>query len=138
MKSASSIFLKINLIIIIIFFVYSCDNNQKFLVSNALFYTDSKPESAIDSIGFLFRKHVIVVTGKEANQLYVYNAMDGELQKTINRENAYPNGVTIVNDELVLITERDMRHVAVFNASMDFLGTFGSDVLRQPYGITNY
>ena len=64
--------------------------------------------------------------------------MDGELQKTINRDNTYPNGVTIVNDELVLVTERDMRHVAVFNASMDFLGTFGSDILRQPYGITNY
>ena len=125
-------------ILIVVSLFFSCENDKKFIVSNALFYTESKLESAIDSIGFLFRKHVIIVTGKDANQLYVYNAMNGELQKTINRENAYPNGVTTVNDELVLITERDMRHVAVFNASMDFIGTFGSEVLRQPYGITNY
>ena len=138
MRFYPTFYFKIVSIFIILFLFSSCENSKKFIVSDALFYTDSKPESAIDSIGFLFRKHVIVVTGKEANQLYVYNAMDGELQKTIDRENAYPNGVTIVNDELVLVTERDMRHVAVFNASMDFLGTFGSDVLRQPYGITNY
>ncbi len=129
---------KIILILIINFLFFSCENDRKFIVSNALFYTDSKPESAIDSIGFLFRKHVIIVTGKEANQVYVYNAMDGELQQTINREDAYPNGITTVNDNLVLITERNMHHVAVFNASMEFIGTFGSDILRDPYGITNY
>tara|TARA_B100001250_G_scaffold71958_1_gene58354 strand:- start:2300 stop:3265 length:966 start_codon:yes stop_codon:yes gene_type:complete len=138
MRFYSTFYLKIVSILIVVSLFFSCENDKKFIVSNALFYTESKLESAIDSIGFLFRKHVIIVTGKDANQLYVYNAMNGELQKTINRENAYPNGVTTVNDELVLITERDMRHVAVFNASMDFIGTFGSEVLRQPYGITNY
>ena len=86
MRFYPNFYLKIVSIFIILFLFSSCENSKKFIVSDALFYTDSKPESAIDSIGFLFRKHVIVVTGKEANQLYVYNAMDGELQKTINRD----------------------------------------------------
>ena len=36
------------------------------------------------------------------------------------------------------MTERDNKQVAVFNSSMDFLGAFGNDELRSPYGITFY
>ncbi len=117
---------------------YSCQYNDKMILSDALFYTDPMPNTGIDSIGFLMRKHVIVVTGKDANQLYVYNAMNGELKQTIERPDAYPNGVNVINDALVLITERDTHQVSVFNTSMEFLGTFGTDILRQPYGITSY
>ena len=81
MRFYSTFYLKIVSILIVVSLFFSCENDKKFIVSNALFYTESKLESAIDSIGFLFRKHVIIVTGKDANQLYVYNAMNGELQK---------------------------------------------------------
>ena len=84
------------------------------------------------------RKHVIVVTVKDKNEIHVYNAMNGEFKKSIKRDNAFPNGVTTINDQFVLVTERDNKQVAVFNSSMDFLGTFGNDELRSPYGITFY
>ncbi len=87
---------------------------------------------------FLMRKHVIIVTVKDKNELHVYNAMNGELKKSIKRENAFPNGITTINDQFVLVTERDNKQVAVFNSSMEYLGSFGNNELRSPYGITFY
>ena len=103
-----------------------------------MFATDPVEDAGMDSIGFLMRKHVIVVTVKDKNEIHVYNAMNGEFKKSIKRDNAFPNGVTTINDQFVLVTERDNKQVAVFNSSMDFLGTFGNDELRSPYGITFY
>ena len=103
-----------------------------------MFVTESVADAGMDSIGFLMRKHVIVVTVKDKNELHVYGAMNGKFKKSIKRENAYPNGITTINDQFVLVTERDNKQVAVFNSSMDFLGTFGNDELRSPYGITFY
>ena len=131
-KTINSIFLFLALIVI-----NNCQSN-KTILSNALFYTSPVEDAGIDSIGFLMRKHVIVVTGKETNRLYVHNAMNGELKQVVERPNSYPNGVNVINDELVLITERDTHQVSVYNTSMEFLGTFGTDILRQPYGITSY
>ena len=68
--------------------------------------------------------------------IHTYNPI--KFKKSIKRENAYPNGITTINDQFVLVTERDNKQVAVFNSSMDFLGTFGNDELRSPYGITFY
>jgi 3-phytase len=103
-----------------------------------MFVTESVMDAGMDSIGFLMRKHVIVVTVKDRNELHVYNAMNGELKNSIKRENAYPNGITTINDQFVLVTERDNQQVAVFNSSMEFLGSFGNNELRSPYGITFY
>ena len=103
-----------------------------------MFVTESLTDAGMDSIGFLMRKHVIVVTVKDKNELHVYGAMNGKFKKSIKRENAYPNGITTINDQFVLVTERDNKQVAVFNSSMDFLGTFGNEELRSPYGITFY
>ena len=64
--------------------------------------------------------------------------MNGELKKSIKRENAFPNGITTINDQFVLVTERDNKQVAVFNSSMEYLGSFGNNELRSPYGITFY
>jgi 3-phytase len=103
-----------------------------------MFVTESLTDAGMDSIGFLMRKHVIIVTVKDKNELHVYNAMNGELKKSIKRENAFPNGITTINDQFVLVTERDNKQVAVFNSSMEFLGSFGNNELRSPYGITFY
>ena len=119
--------------------IFSCNpSHQVNVLDNPMFATDPVEDAGIDSIGFLMRKHVIVVTVKDKNEIHVYNAMNGEFKKSIKRDNAFPNGVTTINDQFVLVTERDNKQVAVFNSSMDFLGTFGNDELRSPYGITFY
>ena len=119
--------------------IFSCNPSHQIIVlDNPMFATEPVEDAGMDSIGFLMRKHVIVVTVKDKNEIHVYNAMNGEFKKSIKRDNAFPNGVTTINDQFVLVTERDNKQVAVFNSSMDFLGTFGNDELRSPYGITFY
>ena len=122
-----------------LFFIIGCNSKPSVItLDNPMFVTESVSDAGMDSIGFLMRKHVIVVTVKDKNELHVYGAMNGKFKKSIKRENAYPNGITTINDQFVLVTERDNKQVAVFNSSMDFLGTFGNDELRSPYGITFY
>ncbi len=119
--------------------IFSCNPSHQIIVlDNPMLATEPVEDAGMDSIGFLMRKHVIVVTVKDKNEIHVYNAMNGEFKKSIKRDNAFPNGVTTINDQFVLVTERDNKQVAVFNSSMDFLGTFGNDELRSPYGITFY
>jgi len=122
-----------------LFFIIGCNSKPNVItLDNPMFVTESVDDAGMDSIGFLMRKHVIVVTVKDKDELHVYGAMNGKFKKSIKRENAYPNGITTINDQFVLVTERDNKQVAVFNSSMDFLGTFGNGELRSPYGITFY
>jgi 3-phytase len=122
-----------------LFFIIGCNSKPNVIILDSpMFVTESVAEAGMDSIGFLMRKHVIVVTVKDKNELHVYGAMNGKFKKSIKREDAYPNGITTINDQFVLVTERDNKQVAVFNSSMEFLGTFGNDELRSPYGITFY
>ena len=122
-----------------LFFIIGCNSKPNVIILDSpMFVTESVADAGIDSIGFLMRKHVIVVTVKDKNELHVYGAMNGKFKKSIKREDAYPNGITTINDQFVLVTERDNKQVAVFNSSMEFLGTFGNDELRSPYGITFY
>tara|TARA_B100000579_G_scaffold300631_1_gene250625 strand:+ start:1544 stop:2494 length:951 start_codon:yes stop_codon:yes gene_type:complete len=125
--------------IILLILIQSCNSKPSIItLENPIFATESVSDAGIDSIGFLMRKHVIVVTVKDKNELHVYDAMNGKFKKSIKRDNAFPNGITTINDQFVLVTERDNKQVAVFNSSMDFLGTFGNSELRSPYGITFY
>ena len=122
-----------------LFFIIGCNSKPNVIILDSpMFVTESVADAGMDSIGFLMRKHVIVVTVKDKNELHVYGAMNGKFKKSIKREDAYPNGITTINDQFVLVTERDNKQVAVFNSSMEFLGTFGNDELRSPYGITFY
>ena len=124
-----------------LFFILTIGCSSKtdvITLKDPMFVTESLTDAGMDSIGFLMRKHVIIVTVKDKNELHVYNAMNGELKKSIKRENAFPNGITTINDQFVLVTERDNKQVAVFNSSMEFLGSFGNNELRSPYGITFY
>jgi len=122
-----------------LFFIIGCNSKPSVIILDSpMFVTESVADAGMDSIGFLMRKHVIVVTVKDKNELHVYGAMNGKFKKSIKRENAYPNGITTINDQFVLVTERDNKQVAVFNSSMEFLGTFGNEELRSPYGITFY
>ena len=126
-------------VFLLLIFTIGCNPKTDVItLKNPMFVTESVMDAGMDSIGFLMRKHVIVVTVKDKNELHVYNAMNGKLKNSIKRENAYPNGITTINDQFVLVTERDNKQVAVFNSSMEFLGTFGNNELRSPYGITFY
>ena len=126
-------------LIFLLFFLIGCNSKPNFItLQSPMFVTESLQDAGMDSIGFLMRKHVIVVTVKDKNELHVYGAMNGKFKKSIKREDAFPNGITTINDQFVLVTERDNKQVAVFNSSMEFLGTFGNDELRSPYGITFY
>ena len=117
----------------------SCEPSKNAItLTNPMFVTESIEDAGIDSIGFLMRKHVIVVTVKDKNEIHLYGAMDGKFKKSISREGAFPNGVIVINDQFVLVTERNNNHVAVFNSSLEFLGSFGSNELRSPYGISFY
>ncbi|MFL2500277.1 MAG: hypothetical protein ACJ0RO_00335 [Candidatus Neomarinimicrobiota bacterium] len=138
MKNFFKSFTNIFVISIALLFISSCQNNDKIILSDPLFSTESIENAGIDSIGFLMRKHVIVVTVKDKNEIHLYGAMDGKFKKSISREGAFPNGITVINDQFVLVTERDNKHVAVFNTSMEFLGSFGENELGSPYGISYY
>ena len=125
--------------LLISIFLISCNPvTNTITLTNAMFYTEPIEDAGIDSIGFLMRKHVIVVTVKDKNEIHLYGAMNGKFKKSISREGAFPNGVTVINDQFVLVTERDNKHVAVFNSSLEFLGSFGTNELRSPYGISFY
>ena len=52
-------------------------------LKNPMFVTEPVMDAGMDSIGFLMRKHVIVVTVKDKNELHVYNAMNGKLKKSL-------------------------------------------------------
>jgi len=102
-----------------------------------MFFSEIIPETELDSIGFLNRKHQIVVTDKKG-KILSYSAMKGELKHFIERPNAYPNGVNIIDDEYILITERDNHQVLVLDSSFNYIGRFGEGDLKYPYGITSY
>lgn len=131
-------YIKTLLFFLALFFIGCNSDSNKITLTNPMFYTEPIEDAGMDSIGFLMRKHVIVVTLKDKNEIHLYNAMNGKFKKSISREGAFPNGVTVINDQFVLVTERDNKHVAVFNTSMEFLGSFGMNELRSPYGITFY
>ena len=56
--------------------IFSCDSSHQIIVlDNPMFATDPVEDAGMDSIGFLMRKHVIVVTVKDKNELHLYNAI---------------------------------------------------------------
>jgi len=131
-------YFKIFLTLVTLQFISCNPKINTIKLNSPMFYTEPIEDAGIDSIGFLMRKHVIVVTVKDKNEIHLYGAMNGKFKKSISREGAFPNGVTVINDQFILVTERDNKHVAVFNSSLEFLGSFGTNELRSPYGISFY
>ena len=68
-----------------LFFIIGCNSKPSVIILDSpMFVTESVADAGMDSIGFLMRKHVIVVTVKDKNELHVYGAMNGEFKKSIN------------------------------------------------------
>ena len=81
-----------------LFFIIGCNSKPNVItLDSPMFVTESVADAGMDSIGFLMRKHVIVVTVKDKNELHVYGAMNGKFKKSIKRENAFPNGIPIMD-----------------------------------------
>lgn len=84
----------------------------------------------------------ILVTGKESNQLELYDGANGELLSFIGRtgsgpgEFLRPNGIAVIGN-IALVVERDNSRVqAIRLPGGESLGWFGEPFLRLPYGIT--
>jgi 3-phytase len=84
----------------------------------------------------------IIATAKSTDKLFVYNAENGEVIKTVSGEGTElgkmdrPNGIWVHND-LCLVVERNNHRVQVFKLpEFEPLGFIGEDKLMKPYGLT--
>jgi len=85
-----------------LFFIIGCNSKPNVItLDNPMFVTESVADAGMDSIGFLMRKHVIVVTVKDKNELHVYSAINGMFKKSIKRENEFTNGINTINEQFV-------------------------------------
>ncbi|MGM0669706.1 MAG: phytase [Gemmatimonadota bacterium] len=86
----------------------------------------------------------VVATAKGTHELWVYDAVTGEILRRVGSpgaalgEFARPNGIYITGD-LVLVVERDNHRIQVMHLpGFRSLGAFGEDVLQQPYGVAAF
>ena len=53
--------------------ILSCSpKRESILLENPMFATEPVENAGLDSIGFLMRKHVIIVTVKEKNEIHLF------------------------------------------------------------------
>ena len=86
----------------------------------------------------------ILATMKETDGLMIYDAVTGEVIKTVGKsgtgqaEFERPNGIWVI-DDMVLVTERDNHRVQVLSLpEFKFIGYIGTDKLKRPYGLSVY
>ena len=87
------------------------------------------------------KKELIFVTSKNNNDVMIMDRKDGrELARFGNTGNQLgefkrPNGITII-DNLIIVLERENHRIQIFGLpKLDLIGTFGNDILVNPYGI---
>ncbi|MEO6519527.1 MAG: phytase [Pseudoxanthomonas sp.] len=83
----------------------------------------------------------LIATGKASDVLVVYDGGNGQRLRTVAGPGTAagqlrrPNGIAVI-DDLVLVVERDNHRVQVFQLpGFEPLLTFGSEDLKQPYGL---
>ncbi|MCB1640523.1 MAG: phytase, partial [Xanthomonadales bacterium] len=83
----------------------------------------------------------VLATGKGTDQILVYDGDNGALLRRIGGPGSgagqldRPNGI-FVHEDLALVVERDNHRVQAFRLpELVPLGSFGSEQLRQPYGL---
>ncbi|HEY0334740.1 MAG TPA: phytase [Stenotrophomonas sp.] len=83
----------------------------------------------------------VIATAKGTHQLVVFDGDSGTRLRAVGGKGAAlgqldrPNGVAVI-DDLLFVVERDNHRVQMFSLpTFEPLAVFGSDVLRQPYGL---
>jgi 3-phytase len=83
----------------------------------------------------------LIATGKSSHRLTVYDAEDGTRLREFGEEGSgpgqfnRPNGIAVFGDH-VFVVERDNHRVQVLKLpDFQFVGTFGEQQLRSPYGL---
>ena len=83
----------------------------------------------------------LIATGKSSHRLSVYDAEDGTRLRDFGGEGSgpgqfdRPNGIA-VHADFLFVAERDNRRVQVLSLpDFRFVGTFGEQELRSPYGL---
>jgi 3-phytase len=83
----------------------------------------------------------LIATGKSSHRLTVYDAEDGTRLREFGSEGSAPgqfdrpNGIAVYGDH-VFVVERDNHRVQVLKLpDFSFVGTFGEQELRSPYGL---
>src|SRR5690606_3287371 len=84
---------------------------------------------------------LLLATAKATHRLVAYDGATGAFIRHVGGQGAgegqfdRPNGIAIAGD-LAFVVERDNRRVQVLRLpGMDTVATFGTDVLRMPYGL---
>ena len=86
-------------------------------------------------------KTLLFATAKQANFLRVYDGDSGRFLRVVGQHGtgrgdfSRPNGIFVIDDH-AFIVERDNHRIQIVNLEdMTFIGEFGSDNLRAPYGL---
>lgn len=89
-------------------------------------------------------QHWVLTTAKATDVIIVNDAVTGAEVRRIGGTGSgpgqleRPNGVTAI-DDLLLVVERDNARLQAFSLpGLESLGTFGEEQLRRPYGIAAY
>lgn len=108
------------------------------------FATPMTPEDNIDSVASWVAEDgqvLLLATAKATHRLVAYDGATGAFIRHVGGQGAgegqfdRPNGIAIAGD-LAFVVERDNRRVQVLRLpGMDTVATFGTDVLRMPYGL---
>lgn len=88
------------------------------------------------------KQNLLIATSKSKHNLFVYNAENGKLLKTVGQKGSgqvefkRPNGIWEI-DNLLLICERDNHRIQVLSMpDFKFIGFIGEKELRKPYGLS--
>ena len=108
------------------------------------FATPMTPQDNIDSVASWTApdgRVLVLATAKATHRLVVYDGSTGAFVRHVGGRGAgagefdRPNGIAVV-DDLVFVVERDNRRVQVLQLpQMRSVGSFGTEVLRLPYGL---
>ncbi len=109
-----------------------------------VFFTTDQTRENIDSPAVWHApdgRHLLFATSKAGHSVNVFDAVNGAMLQRLGGKGVElgqfdrPNGVSVV-DDLLMVVERDNRRVQVIHLpSMLPLLTFGEDHLRKPYGL---
>lgn len=108
------------------------------------YISDDVPAEELDSLATWPTedgKTWLIATGKSSHRLVVFDADTGEELRTVGGEGKgpvefkRPNGIAVQGDYLFVV-ERDNHRVQVLSLpGFQFIGTFGEQQMRSPYGI---